>query len=271
MERIEESDRERDRITETRRRDANRDPITREPGSHPVGTGVGSAGGAAAGAALGAPFGPVGVLVGGAIGAVAGGVVGHAAGEKLDPTAEDEYWREAHRVRPYFDQEFSYEADWAPAYRHGWEARENHPDRRWDDTLESDLGRDWESRRGESRLDWERAREAARDAWDRGDRTYRTYDATDRYWKGQYAGSDHFNKNYNYDNDYRPAYRYGTWARAHYIDRAWDSRFESDLKRGWERHRGNSRLDWDKAKHAARDAWHGVGDAVPGERDEPRR
>ena len=35
-------------------RDANRDPITNEPGAHPVGTGVGAAlGGAAAGAAAG--------------------------------------------------------------------------------------------------------------------------------------------------------------------------------------------------------------------------
>ena len=29
--------------------DANRDPLTGEPGSHPIGTGIGSAGGAAAG------------------------------------------------------------------------------------------------------------------------------------------------------------------------------------------------------------------------------
>lgn len=41
-------------------RDANRDPITDEPGAHPVGTGIGAAlGGAAAGAAAGAFGGPV--------------------------------------------------------------------------------------------------------------------------------------------------------------------------------------------------------------------
>ena len=40
---------------------ANRDPLTEEPGSHPVGTGLGSAGGAAAGVAIGAAVGgPVG-------------------------------------------------------------------------------------------------------------------------------------------------------------------------------------------------------------------
>ena len=43
-------------------RDMNRDPITGEPGSHPVGTGVGAAGGAAAGAVVGSVFGPIGTL-----------------------------------------------------------------------------------------------------------------------------------------------------------------------------------------------------------------
>ena len=61
-------------------RDANRDPITNEPGAHPVGTGVGAAlGGAAAGAAAGAFGGPVGAVVGGVAGAVAGGLAGKAA------------------------------------------------------------------------------------------------------------------------------------------------------------------------------------------------
>ena len=49
-----------------------RDPITGEPGSHPVGTGVGASGGAMTGAAVGtAVAGPVGTVVGAAIGAVA--------------------------------------------------------------------------------------------------------------------------------------------------------------------------------------------------------
>src|SRR5690606_6067987 len=55
--------------------DANRDPLTNEPGAHPVGTGVGAAmGGAAAGAAAGAFGGPVGAAVGGVAGAVVGGL-----------------------------------------------------------------------------------------------------------------------------------------------------------------------------------------------------
>lgn len=62
------------------RNDANRDPITNEPGAHPVGTGLGAAvGGAAAGAATGAFGGPVGAAIGGVVGAVAGGLAGKAA------------------------------------------------------------------------------------------------------------------------------------------------------------------------------------------------
>lgn len=67
--------------------DANRDPITGEPGSHPVGTGIGAAaGGAAAGAAVGTVAGPVGTGIGAAIGAVAGGLGGKAAAEHFNPT-----------------------------------------------------------------------------------------------------------------------------------------------------------------------------------------
>jgi phage tail tape-measure protein len=81
----------------------NRDPITEEPGSHPVGTGLGSAGGAAAGVAIGtAVAGPVGAVVGGAIGAVAGGAAGHAASEAVNPTVEGEFWSRNYKNRPYY-------------------------------------------------------------------------------------------------------------------------------------------------------------------------
>src|SRR5450756_1631138 len=82
---------------------ANPDPITGEPGSHPVGTGVGSAGGAAAGAAVGAAVGgPIGAVVGGVAGAVIGAGAGHAAGEAANPTVEREYWEKSFKTRPYY-------------------------------------------------------------------------------------------------------------------------------------------------------------------------
>ena len=59
-------------------KDSNPDPITKEPGSHPVGTGLGASGGGLAGAAIGtAVGGPIGGIVGGAIGAISGGLAGH--------------------------------------------------------------------------------------------------------------------------------------------------------------------------------------------------
>ena len=102
---------------------ANRDPLTKEPGSHPVGTGVGTAGGAAAGAAVGTlAGGPIGAVVGGAIGAVAGAVAGHAVGEAVNPTVENQYWSKNFRSRPYYRAGKEY-SDYEPAYRLGWEAR----------------------------------------------------------------------------------------------------------------------------------------------------
>src|SRR5262245_54629642 len=73
-------------------REANLDPITQEPGSHPLGTAAGSAAGAAAGAALGSAVGPAGTVVGGTIGAIAGGIAGHKVAESVNPTVEEGYW-----------------------------------------------------------------------------------------------------------------------------------------------------------------------------------
>jgi|KBSMisStandDraft_5_1062788.scaffolds.fasta_scaffold40595_6 hypothetical protein len=147
---------------------SNPDPITKEPGSHPVGTGAGAAGGAAAGAAVGgAVGGPVGAVVGGAVGAVAGGAAGHAAAEHLDPTVEDTYWQENYRSRPYVQSGRAY-SDYRPAYRYGWESagRADYRDKRFED-VESDLERGWDAARGGTTTAWMEAREATRDAWNR--------------------------------------------------------------------------------------------------------
>jgi hypothetical protein len=147
--------------------DSNRDPITGEPGAHPVGVGVGTAvGGAAAGAAIGAMAGPVGTVAGAVIGGVAGGYAGKGIAESIDPTVEDEYWRESYANRSYYDQSLNYDHDYAPAYRHGWESRGRYHDRTWDQA-ESDIRQDWEKAKAKSRLTWEKAKHATRDAWDR--------------------------------------------------------------------------------------------------------
>jgi hypothetical protein len=148
--------------------DANRDPLTQEPGSHPIGTGVGAAGGGATGAAIGgAVGGPVGAVVGGVAGAVAGGAAGHAVAEGLDPTVEDDYWRRTYSTRPYYRAGSTYE-EYEPAYRYGWESasRPDYRGREFDE-VESDLERGWEKAKGKTREGWRDVKAATRDAWNR--------------------------------------------------------------------------------------------------------
>ena len=146
--------------------DANRDPITGAPGSHPLGTGAGAASAGATGAAIGAAVGgPIGAVVGGAAGAIAGGLAGHSIAEGIDPTVEDAYWRKSYGSRPYVTKGASYD-DYRPAYQYGWESRARYEGRDWDE-VESDLARDWDKAKGKTRLKWEEAKHAARDAWHR--------------------------------------------------------------------------------------------------------
>jgi phage tail tape-measure protein len=148
----------------------NRDPISGEKGSHPVGTGLGAAAtGAAAGAAGGAMAGPVGAAVGAVVGAVAGGLAGKGIAESVNPTAETEYWRSNYKSRPYVESGHEFEA-YEPAYRYGWESRVEHSDKDFEQ-VESDLGRSWDKARGQSKLTWDKARPATRDAWDRLDQS----------------------------------------------------------------------------------------------------
>lgn len=144
------------------------DPLTGEPGSHPLGTGAGALGGAAAGAAIGGAIGgPPGATIGGIIGAVGGGAAGHGLGEAVNPSEEDRFWRANYHTRPYTDDDAAYDV-YRPAFRFGWESRIRYFDRRWDD-VEPTLAHQWE-RRHESELTWARARAAARDAWNRAER-----------------------------------------------------------------------------------------------------
>lgn len=166
--------RERDELIRDRDiepRDANPDPITGAPGSHPVGTGIGAAAGGAAGAALGSVIPGAGTVVGGAVGAVVGAVAGGYAGkgiaEAVDPTAEEAFWRDEYRNRPYFREDYTYEEDYLPAYRYGYTARAQ--GRSWDDRDDTEFAEGWERAKAKSRLKWEEAKLAVRDAWNRCD------------------------------------------------------------------------------------------------------
>jgi phage tail tape-measure protein len=140
----------------------NEDPISGQSGAHPAGAGIGAAaGGAVAGTAGGAVAGPVGAAVGAVVGGVTGGLAGKAMGEKLDPTVELAYWREAYPARPYYSASVPFET-YEPAYRYGITSATSYADRSFTD-MESDLEEGWD----DPSMEWERAHPAVRDAYER--------------------------------------------------------------------------------------------------------
>lgn len=144
----------------------NRDPLSGEPGAHPIGTGMGaSVGAVVAGAVAGSVVGPLGTVIGMAIGATLGGLAGKGLAESVDPTAEDAYWRQEYRSRPYVEANASYDS-YGPAYSHGVAAFERYEGRHFE-LIEPELARDWNAMRGASDLSWDRARPAVKDAWQR--------------------------------------------------------------------------------------------------------
>lgn len=168
----------------------NRDPLSGTPGAHPVGTGAGAAGGAATGAVIGTSVGgPVGFAVGGVAGAVVGGLAGKGVAEAVNPTVEDEYWRENYKTRPYVEQDAEYDSI-QPAYRYGWESRSRYDeDKKWTD-VEGDLRSGWNNARGSSRMAWEDAKEASRDAWTHADDEMHAQHTQDAQHT-QHTGAEH--------------------------------------------------------------------------------
>jgi uncharacterized protein (TIGR02284 family) len=156
---------------EREERDLNRDPLTDEPGAHPVGTGLGATGGAIAGAAAGSMGGPIGAAVGGVVGAVVGGLAGRAAGEAVNPTAEEAFWKENYTREPYYEAGRTFD-DYGPAYRLGVTGRRPE-DSDWT-AVEPRLAGEWESNRGNSTLNWQQARPASQAAWERVGTAYRS-------------------------------------------------------------------------------------------------
>ncbi len=149
-------------------KDENRDPISGAPGAHPVGTGVGAlAGGAAAGAAIGTVAGPVGTAAGAIAGAIAGGLAGKAAAEKIDPTAEEAYWKENFHRHPGYENGRTYE-DYAPFHRVAREGRARFGNRPFEE-VEPQLQLIYIEVRGDCPLTWEQGRGQVKSAWNRLD------------------------------------------------------------------------------------------------------
>jgi hypothetical protein len=83
----------------------------------------------------------------------------------VNPTVEDEWWRQNYAQRPYARKDVSYDA-YRPAYQYGWQARMMHADAEWSE-IEPNLAAGWAQARGDSKLEWADAKHAAKDAWDR--------------------------------------------------------------------------------------------------------
>jgi hypothetical protein len=77
--------------------------------------------------------------------------------------------------------------------------------------------------------------------------------AEDEHWREHYVNQPYVPKEARYE-DYGPAYRYGATSYSRLAGRDFDE-VETDLSGGWETARGESVLQWEQAKHAARDAW----------------
>jgi hypothetical protein len=147
----------------------NRDPVSGIPGAHSVGAGAASGGvaGAIAGTVV---AGPLGAVIGAAVGAVTGGLMGMGVSELVNPSAEEEFWKEAHSKEPYFAQGRTYEY-YAPGYRTGWEGRARFDGRKFED-VDAYLQADYERCKTSGAPDWQEAKLAARAAWDRIDHTW---------------------------------------------------------------------------------------------------
>ena len=85
----------------------------------------------------------------------------------VEPFPDSPYWSRQFSNEPYYLEGDRYE-DYEPAYRLGHGARTRYPGRDFS-SFETDLQREWDSRKGPSRLDWNRARLAVMRAWERGE------------------------------------------------------------------------------------------------------
>ena len=76
------------------------------------------------------------------------------------------------------------------------------------------------------------------------------------YWSAHFSACDYVEQGSSFD-DYGPAYGFGVAARGRYPGRDFDD-VESEMASDWDASRGVSSLSWQRARHAARDAWNRI-------------
>jgi hypothetical protein len=95
----------------------------------------------------------------------------------------------------------------------------------------------------------------------------------DTYWRENHASRPYAQKDLGFDH-YQPAYRAGVESFNNNPSRSFNE-VEPELGRNWDRARGNSSLEWEHARPAARDAWDRLSNAteraIPGDSDKDGR
>ena len=237
-------------------KDMNRDPITGASGAHPAGTAAGAAAGGLAGAAVGTMVaGPVGTVVGAAIGAISGGLAGKGIAEEVNPTGastvvRDRMVRDGMVRDGVLDHTIVGTAGTHPV---GTVAGAG---------AGAAAGAAMGSLAGPVGVAAGAAIGAiAGGLAGKGVAGVVNPAAEDAYWNGSYSTTPYYVAGRTSD-DYAPAYRLGYTSRGRYPSY---EAAERELSNDWARVKGQSRLSWEEAKHATRDAWHRVEGAMPGD------
>jgi hypothetical protein len=92
------------------------------------------------------------------------------------------------------------------------------------------------------------------------------YQEHEARWSAKHATRPYVLATDEYE-DYAPAYLYGVYWYYSNPDRPFDAS-EGDLATGWDTARGDSPLDWHKAKPAVREAWYEISDLAERARQE---
>ena len=130
---------------------------------HSIGEGTGAVAGAIAGAAVGSVAGPVGTLVGAVAGGALGAKGGGAVAEAVNPTEYTQHFQNTYQSTPYYVGGSEWR-DYEPAYKYSYDAYGQYQGKKFED-IESELERNWDTTRADSRLAWNEARGAVRDGW----------------------------------------------------------------------------------------------------------
>jgi hypothetical protein len=95
--------------------------------------------------------------------------------------------------------------------------------------------------------------------------------AENKYWQNQFRNESYYEAGKKFE-DYEPAYRTGIEGYDRYSDTAptFDAA-EQSLKADYEKFKDQTELGWDKAKNAAKAAWHRLERAMPGDADRDGR